>query len=112
MCVGEVKSKGQGELEKDIANLKAAMAEHGAERGFMNAASPGVLAVFIPNIHYATEDEYVGGHNSLRDRWPIVFFPAVFRHIGPNSSCDVIVDGTNCFARYAVLFHDGSRNVD
>ena len=42
MCVGEVRSKGQGELEKDIANLKAAMAEHGVERGFMNAASPGV----------------------------------------------------------------------
>ena len=31
MCVAEVKSKGQGELEKDIANLKAAMAEHGVE---------------------------------------------------------------------------------
>jgi 5-methyltetrahydropteroyltriglutamate--homocysteine methyltransferase len=45
MCVGEVKSKGQGELEKDIANLKAAMAEHGAERGFMNAASPGVISL-------------------------------------------------------------------
>jgi len=42
MCVGEVKSKGQGELEKDIANLTAAMAAHGAERGFMNAASPGL----------------------------------------------------------------------
>ena len=39
MCVGEVRSKGQGELEKDIANLKAAMAAHGATRGFMNAAS-------------------------------------------------------------------------
>ena len=41
MCVGEVKSKGQAELQKDIENLKAAMAEHGVERGFMNAASPG-----------------------------------------------------------------------
>ena len=47
MCVGEVKSKGQGELEKDIANLKAAMAEHGAERGFMNAATPGVISLFF-----------------------------------------------------------------
>ena len=28
MCVGEVKSKGQGELETDIANLKAGMAAH------------------------------------------------------------------------------------
>ena len=30
MCTGEVRSKGQGELDKDIANLKAAMAAHGA----------------------------------------------------------------------------------
>ncbi|SDE00396.1 5-methyltetrahydropteroyltriglutamate--homocysteine methyltransferase [Paracoccus isoporae] len=59
MCVGEVKSKGQGELEKDIANLKAAMAEHGATRGFMNAASPGVISLFLQNDHYPTRDAYL-----------------------------------------------------
>ena len=59
MCVGEVKSKGQGELEKDIANLKAAMAAHGAARGFMNAASPGVIALFLQNDHYPTRDAYL-----------------------------------------------------
>ena len=59
MCVGEVKSKGQGELEKDIANLQAAMAEHGAERGFMNAASPGVISLFLQNDYYKTRDAYL-----------------------------------------------------
>jgi len=59
MCVGEVKSKGQGELEKDIANLKAAMAEHGAQRGFMNAASPGVISLFLQNSHYKTREAYL-----------------------------------------------------
>ena len=59
MCVGEVKSKGQGALEKDIANLKAAMETHGATRGFMNAASPGVIALFLQNQHYATRDAYL-----------------------------------------------------
>jgi len=49
MCVGAVTSKGQGELQKDIANLKAGMAEHGVERGFMNAASPGVISLFLQN---------------------------------------------------------------
>jgi 5-methyltetrahydropteroyltriglutamate--homocysteine methyltransferase len=49
MCVGEVKSKGQGELGKDIANLQAAMKAHGVERGFMNAASPGVISLFLQN---------------------------------------------------------------
>ena len=59
MCVGEVKSKGQGELEKDIANLKAAMAEHGVERGFMNAASPGVISLFLQNDFYKTREAYL-----------------------------------------------------
>ena len=48
-CTSEVKSKGQGELQKDIANLKSAMAKHGVERGFMNAASPGVISLFLQN---------------------------------------------------------------
>lgn len=59
MCTGEVRSKGQGELGKDIANLKAAMAEHGVERGFMNAASPGVISLFLQNDHYPTRDAYL-----------------------------------------------------
>ncbi len=59
MCVGEVRSKGQGELQKDIANLKTAMAEHGAADGFMNAASPGVISLFLQNDHYATREAYL-----------------------------------------------------
>ena len=59
MCVAEVKSKGQGELEKDIANLKAAMAEHGVERGFMNAASPGVISLFLQNNYYKNREAYL-----------------------------------------------------
>ena len=59
MCVGEVRSKGQGELVKDIANLKAAMSEHGVERGFMNAASPGVISLFLQNDFYKTHEAYL-----------------------------------------------------
>jgi 5-methyltetrahydropteroyltriglutamate--homocysteine methyltransferase len=59
MCVGPVRSKGQGELEKDIANLRSAMAEHGAARGFMNAASPGVISLFLQNAHYKTREAYL-----------------------------------------------------
>ncbi|MEP1521360.1 cobalamin-independent methionine synthase II family protein [Ascidiaceihabitans sp.] len=59
MCTGDVVSKGQDELNKDIANLKAAMAEHGAGRGFMNAASPGVISLFLQNDHYKTRDAYL-----------------------------------------------------
>ena len=59
MCVGAVKPKGQGELEKDIANLKAAMAEHGVARGFMNAASPGVISLFLQNDYYKSREAYL-----------------------------------------------------
>ena len=59
MCVGEVRSKGQGELQKDIANLKAAMSQHGVDRGFMNAASPGVISLFLQNAHYKSREAYL-----------------------------------------------------
>jgi 5-methyltetrahydropteroyltriglutamate--homocysteine methyltransferase len=59
MCTSEVVSKGQDELLADIANLKAGMAAHGAERGFMNAASPGVISLFLQNQHYPTREAYL-----------------------------------------------------
>ncbi len=59
MCTGEVKSKGQGELQKDIANLQAAMKTHGVDRGFMNAASPGVISLFLQNDYYKTREAYL-----------------------------------------------------
>lgn len=59
MCTGEVRSKGQGELQKDIDNLNAAVAKHGASEGFMNAASPGVISLFLQNDFYPTRDAYL-----------------------------------------------------
>ena len=59
MCVGEVKSKGQGELEKDISNLKSAVSASGAEKGFMNAASPGVISLFLQNDYYPSREKYL-----------------------------------------------------
>ena len=59
MCTGEVRSKGQQELMADIANLKAGMETHCAKRGFMNAASPGVISLFLQNQHYKTREAYL-----------------------------------------------------
>ena len=59
-CVGEVRAKDHAALGKDIANLLAAMREHGAARGFMNAASPGVIALFQPNRYYPNREAYLG----------------------------------------------------
>lgn len=58
-CIGEVKSRGQEALLADIAHLQAAMTDHGATRGFMNAASPGVIALFLQNDHYPNRAAYL-----------------------------------------------------
>lgn len=59
MCTGEVNSKGQGELQKDIAHLKDAIDANGATRGFMNAASPGVISLFLQNDYYKSREAYL-----------------------------------------------------
>lgn len=59
ICCGEIKVKDLSSLEKDIANLKAAAAASGAPQAFMNAASPGVVAVFQPNTHYKSQEGYI-----------------------------------------------------
>ena len=58
-CVGPIAVKTLKPLHKDIAHLKAAAARHGAAQMFMNAASPGVVALFQPNQHYSTDDAYL-----------------------------------------------------
>ena len=59
ICTGEIKVKDLEPLKKDIANMKAALEAAGRDEGFMNAASPGVVAVFQPNQHYQTHEEYL-----------------------------------------------------
>ena len=58
-CTGPVSPKSDADLEADIANLKAGMETHGAKRGFMNAASPGVIAQFLPNAYYPSREAYL-----------------------------------------------------
>ena len=73
MCTSEVKSKGQGELQKDILNLKKAMTANGIERGFMNAASPGVISLFLQNDFYATSDTYLAAlADAMRDEYETI----------------------------------------
>ena len=57
-CVGEITTKDEKPLARDIANLRAAAAEHGGTP-FMNAASPGTVALFHPNEHYADAESYL-----------------------------------------------------
>jgi 5-methyltetrahydropteroyltriglutamate--homocysteine methyltransferase len=58
-CVGEIKVKDMQPLQEDLENLSAAVKQHQPLEGFMNAASPGVIALFQPNHHYDTHEAYL-----------------------------------------------------
>ena len=59
-CTDAISAKADDiELNTDIENLKQAMTKHGASRGFMNAASPGVISLFLPNEYYSTREKYL-----------------------------------------------------
>lgn len=73
MCTGEVTSKGTNDLQNDIDNLKAGIETHGATRGFMNAASPGVISLFLQNSHYKNREAYLAAlADAMKDEYETI----------------------------------------
>ena len=58
-CVGEITVKTMEPLKDDIDNFQSALTSNGYVAGFMNSATPGVIALFQPNEFYATQDDYL-----------------------------------------------------
>lgn len=58
-CVGPIAVKSMAPLEADLAHMGAAVALHQPAGGFMNSASPGVIALFQPNEFYPSQDAYL-----------------------------------------------------
>ncbi|HEX6523871.1 MAG TPA: cobalamin-independent methionine synthase II family protein [Streptosporangiaceae bacterium] len=57
-CTGPVAYRDRTKVEADIANLKAAAGD--AAELFMSAASPGIIAGYMPiNEYYPTTEEYI-----------------------------------------------------
>jgi 5-methyltetrahydropteroyltriglutamate--homocysteine methyltransferase len=57
-CTGPIVYQGRSALEEDIANLRAAAEELNPTELFMTAASPGVIAIYLENQYYPTDEEY------------------------------------------------------
>ena len=58
-CTGEIKSKGTDDLQHDLDNLRLAVNKQKGGKAFMNAASPGVIALFLPNQYYPSREKYI-----------------------------------------------------
>jgi 5-methyltetrahydropteroyltriglutamate--homocysteine methyltransferase len=58
-CDGPVSLRDPEAVQRDIANLKAAVKDAEPADVFMSAASPGVIATFLANGYYQTDEEYI-----------------------------------------------------
>ena len=58
-CVGEIRVKDLEPLQSDLVNLRHALDRTPAVEAFMNAASPGVIALFQPNEYYPDHEAYL-----------------------------------------------------
>lgn len=58
-CVEPVRYKGQAAIAEDIATLKSAMAESGAEEGFLPAIAPSDIEARYRNRHYPSTEAYL-----------------------------------------------------
>ena len=58
-CDGPVSLRDPDAVHKDIENLKAAVKDAEPADVFMTAASPGVIAAFLSNAYYPTDEEYI-----------------------------------------------------
>ena len=58
-CTGPIAWKDFAAVGRDIDNLKAAAAGVRAEEVFMSASSPGVIAIFLANEYYPTQEAYL-----------------------------------------------------
>jgi 5-methyltetrahydropteroyltriglutamate--homocysteine methyltransferase len=58
-CVGPIEVKTMKPLRDDVENFQAALDANGYSKGFMNSATPGVIALFQPNEYYPTQEEYL-----------------------------------------------------
>jgi 5-methyltetrahydropteroyltriglutamate--homocysteine methyltransferase len=58
-CDGPVSLRDPDAVHKDIDNLKAAVKDAEPADVFMTAASPGVIAAFLANNYYGSDEEYI-----------------------------------------------------
>jgi len=79
VCVAPIRYVGEKFLQRDLANLRQAMSEAGAEEGFMPSASP------IPgdaNEHYRSEAEYFEAHGeAMREEYRAILDTGLYLQI-------------------------------
>ena len=70
VCIGPIRYVGQEKLQRDIRNLKAAMARAGASEGFMPSLAP---APSMKNEYYRDDDEFLEAYGeAMREEYQAI----------------------------------------
>jgi 5-methyltetrahydropteroyltriglutamate--homocysteine methyltransferase len=59
VCTGPITWSGTAQVQRDVANLRVALAGASVADAFMTAASPGVVWYFLANDYYPSDEAYV-----------------------------------------------------
>src|SRR5262249_57932027 len=72
-CIGPVALRDRSALEHDLDNMRRATDAAKPTDAFLNAASPGVVATFLPNRHYPTHGAYLEAvADAMRDEYEAI----------------------------------------
>ncbi|MDY6948025.1 MAG: cobalamin-independent methionine synthase II family protein [Pseudomonadota bacterium] len=120
-CVSEIRVSDLRPAQTDVNNLKAALAASSAVQGFLNAASPGVIALFQPNDFYRTQDDYLEAvAEAMRAEYELIASSGVIVQIdAPDLAMgrhtmyrhDCVDDFLNSAARHIEVLNHALRNV-
>ena len=70
VCVGPIRYIGQQKLQRDIRNLKNAIAAAGADEGFMPSVAP---TLSLKNEYYENDDEFLEAYGeAMREEWKAI----------------------------------------
>ena len=59
VCVAPLRYVGQADLQRDLANFKAALKGVSVSEAFLPANTPGTIEHWMAHEHYASEDEFI-----------------------------------------------------
>ena len=58
-CTGRISYTGHASLQRDVDNLKAAVASSKANAGFLPVVAPASATALSPNQYYKTDEEWL-----------------------------------------------------
>ena len=109
-CDGPVAYLDTSQVEADIANLRAASAAAATEL-FMSAASPGVIAMFMPNRYYPSTEDYIAAlADAMKTEYDAIYRAGLQLQLDcPDLACSGPGASAGQSASSARMWHSASR---